>query len=166
MAQTVCVLLNASDAARLVAIASGDRSRPLEQAQRARIVLLSARAPEGPRRRLAGGRQPPGRVALAVALRRGWRRRSAARQDTSARHPRWTFHFTPTSAAWLNAVEGFFSALTRRRLRRGSFTGVVDLQAAIKRYIAEHNRSAKPFVWTKPATDILAAVSRSPEPSV
>jgi transposase len=83
-----------------------------------------------------------------------------------ARHPRWTFHFTPTSASWLNAVEGFFSALTRRRLRRGSFTGVVDLQAAIKRYIAEHNRSAKPFVWTKPATDILAAVSRSPEPSV
>lgn len=57
-----------------------------------------------------------------------------------ARHPRWTFHFTPTSASWLNTVEGFFSALTRRRLRRGSFTGVVDLQAAIKRHIAEHNR--------------------------
>ena len=63
-----------------------------------------------------------------------------------ARHPRWTFHFTPTSASWLNAVEGFFSALTRRRLRRGSFTGVVDLQAAIKRHIAEHNRRARPFV--------------------
>lgn len=90
MAQTVCVLLNASDVARLVAIAS-DRSRPLKQARRARIVLLSARAPEGPGRRPAGGRQPPGRVALAAALRRGWRRRSAARQDTSARHPRWTF---------------------------------------------------------------------------
>ena len=83
-----------------------------------------------------------------------------------ARHPRWTFHFTPTSASWLNAVEGFFSALTRRRLRRGSFTGVVDLQAAIKRYIAEHNQRARPFVWTKPATDILEAVGRSPEPSV
>lgn len=83
-----------------------------------------------------------------------------------ARHPRWTFHFTPTSASWLNAFEGFFSALTRRRLRRGSFTGVVDLQAAIKRYIAEHSRRARPFVWTKPATDIIAAVSRSPEPSV
>jgi transposase len=66
-----------------------------------------------------------------------------------ARHPRWTFHFTPTSASWLNAVEGFFSALTRRRLRRGSLTGVVDLQAAIKRYIAEHNRRARPFIWTK-----------------
>ncbi len=42
----------------------------------------------------------------------------------------------------------------------------VDLRAAIKRYIAGHNRRAKPFVWTKPATDILAAVSRTPEPSV
>ncbi len=81
-----------------------------------------------------------------------------------ARHPRWTFDFT--SASWLNAVEGFFSALTRRRLRRGSFTGFVDLQAAIKRYIAEHNRRAKPFARTKPATDIIAAVSRSPELSV
>jgi transposase len=49
------------------------------------------------------------------------------------RHPRWVFHFTPTSASWLNAVEGFFSILTRRRLRRGAFKGVVDLQAAINR---------------------------------
>ena len=79
-----------------------------------------------------------------------------------SRHPRWTFHFTPTSASWLNAVEGFFSALTRRRLRRGTFTGIVDLQAAIKRYIAEHNGRAKPFVWTKPAAQILSAVSRTP----
>ena len=36
-----------------------------------------------------------------------------------ARHPRWTFHFTPTSGSWLNAVETFFSTLTRRRLKRG-----------------------------------------------
>jgi transposase len=83
-----------------------------------------------------------------------------------SRHPRWVFHFTPTSASWLNAVEGFFSTLTRRRLRRGTFTGIVDLQAAIKRYIAEHNQRAKPFIWTKPAAQILSAVSRVPEPSV
>jgi len=47
-----------------------------------------------------------------------------------SRHPRVTFHFTPTSASWLNAVEGFFAALTIRRLKRGAFLGVVDLQAA------------------------------------
>lgn len=49
------------------------------------------------------------------------------------RHPRWTFHFTPTSCSWLNAVEGFFAKLTRRRLKHGVFHSVVDLQAAINR---------------------------------
>ena len=50
-----------------------------------------------------------------------------------ARHPRWTFHFIPTSSSWLNAVEGFFAKLTRRRLKHGVFHSVVDLQAAINR---------------------------------
>jgi transposase len=52
-----------------------------------------------------------------------------------ARHPRWVFHFTPTSGSWLNAVENFFSALTRRRLRRGVFRSIADLQTAINRYL-------------------------------
>jgi len=82
-----------------------------------------------------------------------------------ARHPRWTFHFTPTSASWLNAVETFFSALTRRRLKRGVFHSIVDLQAAINRYIAEHNDDPKPFVWTKTAEAILANTARIPVPS-
>ena len=63
------------------------------------------------------------------------------------------------------AVEGFFSALTRRRLRRGDFTSIVDLQAAINRYIAEHNDSPRPFVWTKSAKAILAKVRQTSEPS-
>ncbi|MGH7186213.1 MAG: IS630 family transposase, partial [Pseudomonadota bacterium] len=62
------------------------------------------------------------------------------------RHKRWTFHYTPTSGSWLNAVETFFSAMTRRRLRRGAFHSLVDLQAAIHRYLAEHNADPKPFV--------------------
>ena len=66
-----------------------------------------------------------------------------------ARHPRWTFHFVPTSCSWLNAVEGFFAKLTRRRLKRGVFHSIVDLQAAIKRFIAETNRNPKPFVWDR-----------------
>ena len=75
------------------------------------------------------------------------------------------FHFTPTSASWLNAVEGFFSALTRRRLRRGDFISLIDLQAAIKRYIAEHNDDPRPFVWTKPAKLNLAKINRHAEPT-
>ena len=82
-----------------------------------------------------------------------------------ARHPRWTFHFTPTSASWINAVEGFFSALTRRRLKRGVFHSIADLQAAINRYIAEHNQHPKPFIWTKSADTILAKIDRLPVPS-
>jgi transposase len=82
-----------------------------------------------------------------------------------ADHPRWVFHFTPTSASWLNAVEGFFSIITRRRIRRGTFKSVADLQDAIKRYIREHNQAPKPFVWTKPAKAILAKLSRLPASS-
>ena len=83
-----------------------------------------------------------------------------------ARHPRWRFHFTPTSGSWLNAVETFFSALTRKRIRRGSFHSVVDLQAAINRYLAHHNADPKPFVWTKSASAILQNIDHIAEPSV
>jgi len=82
------------------------------------------------------------------------------------RHPRWTFHFTPTSGSWLNAVENFFSVLTRKRIRRGSFHSLVDLQAAIKRYLAEHNEQPKPFVWKASAASILAKLDRLNAPSV
>jgi transposase len=75
------------------------------------------------------------------------------------RHPRWTFHFTPTSGSWLNAVETFFSAMTRRRLRRGVFHSLVDLQAAINRYLDEHNADPKPFTWTATPAAISAALA-------
>ena len=76
------------------------------------------------------------------------------------RHPRWTFHFTPTSASWLNAVEGFFAKLTRRRLKRGVFRSVVDLKAAINRFVAETNNNPKAFTWTADPNKIIAAVRR------
>ena len=77
-----------------------------------------------------------------------------------ARHPRVTFHFTPTSCSWDNAVEGWFAKLTRQRLKRGVFTSIVELQAAINRFIADANGAPKPFVWTKSADASLAAVTR------
>jgi transposase len=76
------------------------------------------------------------------------------------RHPRWTFHFTPTSASWLNAVEGFFAILTNRRLKRGVFRSVIDLQATINRFLDQHNQQAKPFIWTADPDKIIAAVRR------
>jgi transposase len=76
------------------------------------------------------------------------------------RHPRFHFHFTPTSASWLNAVEGFFAKLTKQRLKRGVFHSIVDLQAAINRFLAEHNQNPKPFVWTADPDRIIEKVNR------
>ena len=76
------------------------------------------------------------------------------------RHPRFTFHFTSTSCSWANAVEGFFAKLTRRRLKRGVFKSIVDLQTAVNRFITEANTQSKPSVWTKHPDTILAAVKR------
>ena len=76
------------------------------------------------------------------------------------RHPRFVFHYTPTSASWLNAVEGFFAKLTRRRLKRGVFGSIVELQAAINRFLRETNDAPKPFTWTADPDKIIAAVRR------
>ena len=75
-------------------------------------------------------------------------------------HPWWTFHFTPTSASWLNAIEGFFAKLTKRRLSRGVFRSVEDLKDAIARFLVETNQDPRPFIWTKKPNAILAAVKR------
>jgi transposase len=78
-----------------------------------------------------------------------------------AKHPRFNMHFTPTSASWLNMVERFFRDLTTERLRRGVFTSVPELVAAIDDYVAHHNTDPKPFIWTKSARDILQKVIRA-----
>ena len=80
-----------------------------------------------------------------------------------ARHPRFHVHFTPTSASWLNMVERFFRDLTTTRLRRGVFTSVPKLIAAIEAYIAESNDHPKPFIWTAKAADILEKVKLARE---
>jgi transposase len=77
-----------------------------------------------------------------------------------ARHPRYHLHFTPTSASWLNLVERFFAEITRKRIRRGVFRSVVELQTAIKDYLDHHNADPKPFVWTASASSIIEKVNR------
>ena len=76
------------------------------------------------------------------------------------RHKRFTFHFTPTSCSWLNAVEGLFAKLAKRRLKRGVFRSRVELQSAINRFVAETNANPKPFRWTADPDAIIAAVKR------
>jgi transposase len=76
------------------------------------------------------------------------------------RHPRWIFHFTPTSCSWLNAVETVFATLAKRQLKRGVFPSVVALQEAINRFVAAHNRDPKPFVWKADPNAVIAAAKR------
>ncbi len=77
-----------------------------------------------------------------------------------ARHPEYVPHFTPTSASWLNQVERFFAEITRKRIRRGSFRSVEELERAIEDYLRTHNEKPRPFVWTKSADLILGKVKR------
>jgi transposase len=76
------------------------------------------------------------------------------------RHPRFHMHFIPTASSWLNLIERFFAEITRKRIRRGVFRSVLDLEVAIYRYLAEHNEHPKPFVWTAKPVDILDKVKR------
>jgi transposase len=78
------------------------------------------------------------------------------------KNPRITMHFTPTSGSWLNLVEVFFGVITRQAIRRGSFTSVKELKAAIETFIDGWNERCEPFVWTKTADEILAKAHRKP----
>ena len=75
-------------------------------------------------------------------------------------HPRFYLHFTPTYASWLNLVERWFAALTTSQLRRGIYRSVVALERAIREFLATHNATGRPFVWTKSADEILASIAR------
>ena len=82
------------------------------------------------------------------------------------RHPRITFHFTPTSVSWLNQVETWFSVLSRQAIRRGSFRSVRELIAKIDEFIRGWNAGSSPFEWVRTADEILAkAVRKTPASS-
>lgn len=101
----------------------------------------------------------PGELDLHVILDNSSPHKTAAIKAWLEKHPRFKLHFTPTSASWLNAVEGLFSQLERRALYRGVFTSVTDLKAAIRQFITVHNEhSAKPFKWNKAAEAIISSV--------
>jgi len=77
-----------------------------------------------------------------------------------AKRPRFHVHFTPTYGSWINLVERWFAELTNRRIRRGIFRSVKELESAIREYIAVHNEDPKPFVWTRTADQILDSIAR------
>jgi transposase len=72
-------------------------------------------------------------------------------------------HFTPTSSSWLNLIERWFKELNDKRLRRGVFTSVADLTAAIAEWAEHWNTDPKPFVWKATAEQIITKVRRGRE---
>jgi transposase len=77
-----------------------------------------------------------------------------------AKRPRYHLHFTPTSASWLNLVERWFAALTEKQLRRGVFRSTRELEHAIMTFLDDNNDNPRPFIWTKPADQILQSLRR------
>ena len=102
------------------------------------------------------------RVPLHVVADNYATHKHPAVQAWLAKHPRVRMHFTPTSGSWLNLVEVFFGIITRQAIRRGTFTSVKDLIAAIETFIDAWNDRCQPFVWTKTADEILTKAHRKP----
>ena len=76
------------------------------------------------------------------------------------RHPRFTFHFTPTSSSWLNLVERWFAELTRKLLQRSAHNSVAALTADLNDWVAHWNEDPRPFVWHKTADQILDSLKK------
>ena len=100
------------------------------------------------------------RVSLHVVADNYATHKHPAVQAWLAKHRRVQMHFTPTSGSWLNLVEVFFGIITRQAIRRGTFTSVKDLIAAIETFIDAWNDRCQPFVWTKTADEILTKANR------
>lgn len=88
--------------------------------------------------------------------------KTPAVQSWLAQHPEISFHFTPTSASWMNQIETWFGILTRQAIRRGSFRSVKELVAAIETFVRAWNAGASPFRWVKTADEIVAKAVRKP----
>ncbi len=98
---------------------------------------------------------------LHIVLDNASTHRTPAVREWLASHPNVQFHFTPTGASWLNMIEAWFSILTRRSVRRATSSSVKALIRHIEQFIRLWNLEAKPFVWTKPADQIINKAVRS-----
>lgn len=102
----------------------------------------------------------PGDLAIHLVMDNYGTHKMPKVQRWFARRPRYHVHFTPTSASWLNQVERFFGLLTDKRIRRGTFENVRQLESAIRDYLAHHNETSQPFTWTATADSILKKIAR------
>lgn len=104
--------------------------------------------------------QVPEKVAVHLVMDNYGTHKTPAVKRWLLKRPHWHIHFTPTSASWLNQVERFFAEITRKRIRRGAFRSLIQLEQAIEEYLRQHNKDPKPFVWTATADLIFEKLGR------
>jgi transposase len=102
----------------------------------------------------------PAELDVHIVLDNYGTHKSAIIRKWFAKRPRFHVHFTPTYGSWINLVERWFAEITNKRIRRGIFRSVKELETAIREYIDVHNEAPKPFVWTRTADEILASIAR------
>jgi transposase len=102
----------------------------------------------------------PGEVPLHLVLDNYGTHKHPKVRTWLTRHPRFIPHFVPTSSSWLNLIERWFGELTSKRVRRGSFANVAELQQAIVDFLAAWNEDPKPFVWTATVQMIQEKLAR------
>jgi transposase len=102
----------------------------------------------------------PAELAVHLVLDNDATHKTPAIRRWLLRHPRFTLHFTPTGASWLNLVERWFAELTTKKIKRGAHTSVPGLERDIRGWIATWNESPRPFVWAKTADEILESLGR------
>ncbi|PWK28118.1 DDE superfamily endonuclease [Pseudomonas sp. OV226] len=125
----------------------------ITQHQRAKGVLVFLQQIE---------RSTPTGLYLHVILDNSSTHQTTVIKQWLEKHPRFKLHLTPTSANWLNAVEGWFAQLERRALYRGDFTSVADLKVAIRQFIEAHNEhSTQPLMWNKTDEAIIRSVHKA-----
>jgi transposase len=102
----------------------------------------------------------PGEIRLHLVMDNYGTHKQPKVQAWLKRHPRFVSHFVPTHSSWLNLVERWFGELTSKRIRRGSFRSVEDLEKAITEFMTAWNEHPKPFVWTATVESIVEKLSR------
>src|ERR1700746_2062465 len=102
----------------------------------------------------------PAKLSVHIVLDNYGTHKTALIRNWFAKRPRFHVHFTPTYGSWINLVERWFAEITNKRIRRGVFRSVRELETAIREYIDIHNENPKPFVWTRTADQILDSMAR------
>lgn len=103
----------------------------------------------------------PGDLALHLVMDNDGTHKTPEVQTWLAKHPRFICHFVPTSSSWLNMIERWFRELTDKRIRRGVFHSVPDLERAIAEFLAAWNHNPRPFLWTATVGEMVAKIARA-----